>query len=68
MDDAKLITEIGGQTAVAKAINKKLLPGDTLITPQRVHGWKVANRIPPYFKLAYKHIFKMASPAANPTK
>ena len=60
MNDTELIIAIGGQTAVAKAVNKKLRPGDKLITPQRVNGWKVANKIPPYFKVAYKRIFTPA--------
>jgi hypothetical protein len=64
MDDTKLIEALGGQTALAQALNKKLLPGDKPITPQRVHGWKAANKIPPYFKLAYKHVFKI--PFASP--
>lgn len=59
MNDTELIISLGGQTALANAINKKLLPGDKPITPQRVNGWKAANRIPPYFKLAYKHVFKI---------
>lgn len=67
MSDAKLIERIGGQSAVAHAINKKLRPGDKPVTPQRVHGWKVNNRIPPYFKLAYKRVFKIAFDAEKQT-
>ena len=59
MNDTELIIFLGGQSAIAKAINKKLLKGDTYITPQRVHGWKVANRIPPYFKMAYRSVFRV---------
>ena len=64
MNDTELIIALGGQSALAKAINKKLLPGDSPITPQRVHGWKGKSRVPPYFKLAYKRVFKI--PPASP--
>lgn len=63
MNDTELIISLGGQTALANAINKKLLPGDHAITPQRVHYWKIVNRIPPYFKLAYKRVFTVKTPS-----
>lgn len=59
MNDTELIIKLGGQAAIAKAINKRLREGDNPISPQRVHGWKVKNRIPPYFKLAYPRVFKI---------
>lgn len=67
MNDTELIKALGGQTAVAKAISDKLRPGDAPISPQRVNGWWKKNKIPPYFKLAYPKVFKVAAPtpAAN---
>ena len=58
MNDTETIIALGGQSAIAKAINKRLRPGDAPITPQRVNGWKQTNKIPPYFKLAYPRVFK----------
>lgn len=57
MNDTELIIAAGGQTAVANAINKNLRDGDKPVSPQRVNGWKASNKIPPYFKLAYKRVF-----------
>ena len=62
MNDTELIKAVGGQTALATAINDKLRPGDAPISPQRVNGWKAKNKIPPYFKLAYPKVFKIAAP------
>ena len=58
MNDTETIIALGGQSAIARAINKRLRPGDAPVSPQRVNGWKQANKIPPYFKLAYPRVFK----------
>ena len=66
MNDTEKIIALGGSTAVARAINKKLRPGDKPVTPQRVNGWRAKNKIQPYFKLAYKRVFAKKSLPASP--
>jgi hypothetical protein len=54
MEDKDRIEALGGTSAVAKALNKRLRKIEPRITRARVHNWKIFNRIPPYWALRFK--------------
>ena len=63
MDDKQLIEALGGQSATARRLNKVV--GADIYTRYRVYQWATRNRIPPYEKLRFARIWKLAEKDAK---